>query len=307
MEEVSSVSPLGLAPALAPPRPFRSITYGALLTCLWAWGPATGAEREELKVCADPHNLPFSNMEEQGFENRIAELLAEDLGGIPVKYEWFPQRMGFIRNTLRAEVTTGVYKCDIVMGVPDGFELAAPTAPYYVSVYALVYARGRGMDEVRKPEDLAELPEESRKRIRFGVFDRGPAQLWVFKQGLMDRAVPYRAQHGDARVSPGSIVQDVIDGKIDATIIWGPFAGYYAKQRAGDAELVVLPLRSDRENPQMKFEYSISMAVRYGEKEWKARVNRFIEERRDDIHAILAEFGVPLLEAEPARQVPPDS
>lgn len=133
-------------------------------------------ERPVLKVCADPELMPFSNKNEEGMENKVAELLARELGA-EVKYEWFPQRMGFIRNTLRAE-EHGVYKCDLVMSVPEHFELAATTKPYYASTYAMVYAKGRGLDSVTEPVMLETLKDEG-KHFKFGLFDRGPAQIWV--------------------------------------------------------------------------------------------------------------------------------
>ena len=162
---------------------------------------AENDERTELKVCADPHNLPYSNKAEEGFENKIAELFAAELG-LPLKYEWFPQRMGFIRNTLKSESTSGKgYKCDLVIGVPDRFELAATTKAYYASTYAFVYAKGRGMDDLEIPGDIVKLPKAIREKIRIGVFDRGPAQLWVFKYDLFGNAVPYVAQTGEPVLS----------------------------------------------------------------------------------------------------------
>ena len=140
-----------------------------------------------LKVCADPYMLPFSNKEEKGYENRIAELLAKKLGA-KLQYTWFPQRLGFIRNTLKAEEGDS-YKCDLVITEPENFDLAATTKPYYTTSYMLVYVKGRGLDEVTQPEMLAKVVEGG-KNIKFGLADQGPAQLWVFYQGLMDKMVP---------------------------------------------------------------------------------------------------------------------
>ncbi len=248
-----------------------------------------------LKVCADPFMLPFSNRKEQGFENKIAELFAEKLG-VEVQYEYFPQRIGFIRNTLKAESESGPgYKCDLVMSAPENFELAAATDPYYTSSYALVLARGRGMDTVTSPEMLAELVKNGLK-IKFGVTDRGQDQFWVFKHGLMGSMVPYQGQPGDPRVHPGEkLIKDIISGKIDAAIIWGPTVGYFVKTVKGGENLVVLPLRSDPASPLLKFEFSVAMAVRYGEKEWKDKVNQLIADNQAEINAILEDFGVPLL------------
>jgi len=260
------------------------------------WADA-GGQPEELKVCADPFNLPFSNKEGKGFENRLAELFAEELG-VSLRYEWFPQRRGFVRNTLKSELSDGVYKCDLIVGVPSGFELAATTVPYYRSTYVMIYARGRGMDEVQTPGELSDLPQEVRQKLRFGVFDQGPGQLWVFREGFMAQAVPYVAQGGDARVTPSQVIDDLIEGKIDVTIIWGPFGGYYAKRHRDGEKLVVLPMAEERDSslPNMRFQYDISMAVRYGEKEWRERVNGFIRENRSRIDEVLDEFGIPRVE-----------
>ncbi len=249
-------------------------------------------DKDALKVCADPFNLPYSNKNGEGFENKIAELFAADLG-VPLKYEWFPQRMGFIRNTLKADGDDGKFKCDLVIGVPDRFELAATTKPYYASTYAFVYSRGRGLDSVKSAADIKKLSDEQKQAVRVGAFDRGPGQLWLFKNGLFSQMKPYMAQSGDVRVNPINIMDDIVANKIDATVIWGPIAGYYAKQNS-EKNLVVVPLPSGKDNPEMKFDYNMSMAVRYGEKEWKDRVNQFIDDNDDKILAILKDYGIPL-------------
>lgn len=252
------------------------------------------AEPEELRVCADPYMLPFSNREEGGFENRIAELFAKELG-VPLKYEWFPQRIGFIRNTLRAERGGGKFKCDLVISVPESFDLADTTEPYYTSTYALVYARGRNLDEVDEPSKLSEAVKRNNS-IRIGLTDRGPAQLWVFRNGLMGNIRPYMGQPGDPKVNPGEqMIKEIVAGNIDAAIIWGPTAGYFAKQLNNEVELAVLPLHDDPSKPDIRFEFSMAMAVRYGENEWKKRVDRFIKDNQSKINAILVDYGIPLL------------
>jgi quinoprotein dehydrogenase-associated probable ABC transporter substrate-binding protein len=255
-------------------------------------------EMTALKVCADPFMLPFSNRKEQGFENKIAELFAQKLG-VEVQYEFFPQRIGFIRNTLKAESESGTgYKCDLVMSAPVNFERAAATDPYYTSSYALVLARGRGMDTVTAPEMLIELVKNGLK-IKIGVTDRGQDQFWVFRHGLMGSAVPYQGQTGDPEVHPGlTLTEDLIAGKIDAAIIWGPTIGYFAKTLEGGRDIIILPLRDDPSSPLLKFEFTVAMAVRYGEKEWKDKVNQLIAENQAEIDAILEDYGVPLLPLE---------
>ncbi len=269
------------------------------LLCLALYPPGAPADEPgkitALKVCADPFMLPFSNRKEQGFENKIAELFADKMG-VKVQYEFFPQRMGFIRNTLRAESESGLgYKCDLVVNVPEHFELAATTEPYYTTSYALIFAKNRGMDSVTSPEMLGELVKEGLK-IKFGLADRGPAQFWAARHGLIGSMVPYQGQPGDIRVNTGErLIRDLISGKIDATIAWGPTAGYFAKNAEGGENITVLPLRNDPESPLLKFEYSMAMAVRYGEKEWKDKINQLIVENQEELNTILADFGVPLL------------
>ncbi len=247
--------------------------------------------RTELQVCADPHNLPYSNKSEEGFENKIAELFAKKLG-LSLKYEWFPQRMGFIRNTLKSESPGEGYKCDLVIGVPDRFELAATTKPYYASTYAFVYAKGRGMDGLQVPGNIVKLPKAKLDKIRIAVFDRGPAQLWIFKYDLFGNAVPYVAQTGELSVNPINVLDDIAENKIDATIIWGPIAGYYAKT-TNKVDLVVLPLQTGEKDPEMKFNYNMSMAVRFGEDEWKQEINQLIDSNQSTIFQILDDYGLP--------------
>ncbi len=268
-----------------------------ILSCQVVWAEST--ERTELKVCADPYNLPYSNKKSEGFENKIAELFAKDLG-LPLKYEWFPQRMGFIRNTLKSEVTYGNFKCDLVMGVPDRFELAATTKPYFASTYVFVYAKGRGFDNVKKASDIDNIPEDVRKKIRVGAFDRGPGQLWLFEHGLFGHMKPYMAQSGDIRINPINILDDIVDNIIDATVIWGPIAGYYVKKNK-NVELALMPLQSSQENAEMKFDYNISMAVRHGENSWKAKINELIEKNQANINKILNDYGIPVVAIKPTR------
>lgn len=264
--------------------------------------PAMAVNVEEmtvLKVCADPYMLPFSNLKEQGFENRIAELFAEKLG-VELQYEFFPQRIGFIRNTLRAESESGTgYKCDLVMSAPVNFERAAATNPYYTSSYALVLAKGRGMDDVTSPEMLVDKVTSGDLKIKFGVTDRGQDQFWVFRHGLMGSIVPYQGQPGDPEEYPGkTLTEDLIAGKIDAAIIWGPIIGYFSRTMEGGEDLIILPLSDDPVIPYLKFSFTVAMAVRHGEQEWRDKVNQLIAENQAEMNAIMEDYGVPLLPIE---------
>lgn len=250
-------------------------------------------ERTALKVCADGNNLPFSNRDKEGFENKIAELFGESMG-LPVEYTFFPQRMGFIRNTLRDQVKIGEYRCDLVMGVPEKFELADPTKPYYRSTYVLAYVKGRGFDEIKKPEDIDNLSDEKKDKLRFGMFDIGPGPLWMRKHDILYKGIPYQGQPGSTKDNVGDIMQDLIDDKINMTIIWGPFAGWWAK-KTDEVEIVTIPLMNDPDDPEMRMEFNISMAVRYGEEEWKQQMESLIEQHQEEITQILEDYGVPLL------------
>jgi mxaJ protein len=253
--------------------------------------PAT--PRTALRVCADPFNLPMSNKEGLGYENKIAELFARKLN-LPLEYEWFPQRIGFIRNTLGDNDTPdGAYKCDLVMGVIENFEIAAPTRPYLHSSWAMVYVKGRGLDFIETQDDLKGLTPEQKEKLRIGIWDRGPATDWIFQVDLMEYATPYQSMSGDARETPGKIIErDLVQDKINLTFVWGPIAGYYAKTIA-DHAVTVIQMKNE---PGLRFNFQISMAVRFGDDEWKARVNQLIAENQAEIDQILADYGVPMRE-----------
>ena len=287
--------PRGAAQSQA--RQARSRTWAcALATALLAGSLGTasaGAQetRTAFRPCIDPGNLPFANVKGEGFENRIAELFARQLG-LPVQNYAFPQRMNFVRNTLRYKLPGEDFRCDIVMGVPAGYDQVSATTPYYRSTYALVYPKGRGLDQMRSGADLAALPPDVRNKLRIGIYDRSPASLWLVKHGLEAQARPYAMMSPDPEQYPGEIIEkDLVDGRIDAAIVWGPIAGYYAK-RVRSAEMVVIPLKSE---PGIKFDYEIAMGVRYGEPEWKATVQKLITEDQGAITAILREYNVPLI------------
>ncbi|MGH8503589.1 MAG: quinoprotein dehydrogenase-associated putative ABC transporter substrate-binding protein [Gammaproteobacteria bacterium] len=248
------------------------------------------AQRDAFRVCADPNNLPFSNKEQEGFENKIAELMAKQLD-LPVEYYWVPQQMGFDRLTLKGwNEQEKRFNCDIVIGTTS-LDVGTTTKPYYASTYTLVYKKGGKLGDLETAQDLAELGIDDRS-LRIGVFDMGPGAAWLQANGMLAQLVPYQAQSGSRDVTPGRIVKDVVDGEIDAGLVWGPIAGYYAQQYES-ADLEVLPLESDS---GIRFEYGISMGMRYGEDEWMQTIERLITEDKNQIHEILAEYNVPLVE-----------
>jgi quinoprotein dehydrogenase-associated probable ABC transporter substrate-binding protein len=254
--------------------------------------PADAPERKALKVCQDPNNLPFSNTGGEGFENKIAELFARDLG-LPVTYYGFPNRMNFIRNTLRYKLPTDDYPCDIVMGVPAGFDQVSVTQPYYRSTYSLVYPKGKGLDAIRSSDDLLALPRDKLATLRIGLYDRSPASQWLARHDLVDRGVPYPIMNADPAQYPGQLIErDLEQGKIDLAIVWGPIAGFFAR-RVHTPELAVVPMRSE---PGLAFDFAMAMGVRYGEPAWKQQVEALLVKHRPEIQAILRDYGVPLLD-----------
>ena len=163
----------------------------------------------------------------------------------------------------------------------------------------MVYVKGQGLDSVTEP-DMLQIVKDEGTEIKFGLFDRGPAQLWVFKNDLMDTMVPYQFQIGDARLNPTEIIlNDLYEGKINATIVWGPTAAFYGKQNKDRGELVVLPLKDDPNNPQMKFVFNMSMAVRRTDPEWRDQLNQLIDKHQADINDIISSYGIPIVEVIP--------
>jgi quinoprotein dehydrogenase-associated probable ABC transporter substrate-binding protein len=251
------------------------------------------APRTALRVCQDPNNLPFSNVKGEGIENRIADVFGKALG-LPVTYYSFPQRMGFIRNTLKFKLPGADYPCDIVMGVPAGYDQVSATKPYYRSTYALIFAKGKGLDQVRSSEDFLKLDRAMLRKLRIGVYDRSPASDWLNKHQLVEQGVPYKIMNADPDQYPGEIIEkDLAAGKLDVAIVWGPIAGYFAR-RVKTPALVVVPMKSE---PGVKFDYQMAMGVRYGEREWKQQIEGLIVSKQSEIQAILKEYGVPLVDA----------
>jgi quinoprotein dehydrogenase-associated probable ABC transporter substrate-binding protein len=243
-------------------------------------------------VCADPLHPPFSSKAKDGFENKIAALFAKELKQ-ELEYYWFPQRIGFIRNTLKSQMgDTEQYKCDVVMGLPVGFDFAKTTKPYYHSTYALVIAKGRGWDDIKKSSQLKDLPLQREESLKIAMFDRGPGTTWLQKNGLLDQGIPYQTMTGDDKNNVAmKISTDLKSGKIDMAIIWGPMAGYIVSQGAKNS-YTTIPMQS---SPGMKFDYSIAMGIRYGDNQRKEQLETLIDKNFDKIQAIIAEHHVPLL------------
>lgn len=252
-----------------------------------------------LKVCSDAHNLPQSNDKGEGYENEIAAALARDLKR-KLEYTYFPQRMGFVRNTLRAvDETTHQYKCDLIIGVPKGYDLTATTRPYMRSTYAVIAPENDDFRSFRNAADVLTMKPQKLRQLRIGMFAQTPAADWLLQNGLLDHAVLYAAQSGDPNENPQSIVgTDLAAAKIDAAIVWGPVAGYLAGRHAAGTGAakpwVILPFKPD---PKIKFDYEMSMGVRFGEKEWQNTLDAWIAAHQAQIDQILSAHHVPLLNA----------
>lgn len=254
----------------------------AALLLGWVLAPAVAdlperQEREALRVCADGNNLPFSSEAGEGFENRIAELMAEDLG-VPLVYVWSPQVMGFVRNTLELRV------CDVMIGAVAGYEFVQNSNEVYRSVYALVVPEASDLEVTR-------LTDPALQGRRIGVVTETPPLVPLRRTGAILQSYPLMV---DTRVRAPvrDAIEDVVAGRTEAAVLWGPLAGYYAAR--AEPPLRVIPLVDDDSGARL--DYRITMGLRRGEPHWKDWINDFIDRRRDEIHAILAEYGVPLLD-----------
>jgi len=253
-----------------------------------------GPEPKAFRVCKDGNNMPFSNAAREGFEDRIAALFAKDLG-LPLEDYNFPQRLGFIRNTLRFKLPDSDYPCDVVMGVPSGWGQVDATKAYYRSTYALVFAPTGALADVKTEDEFLNNQAVSTGQVRIGVFDRSPGSAWLAHHQLVGAGVPYRSMHPNPDVTPADLVAtDLSNGKIAVAVVWGPLAGHLARQ-AGEGSYRIVPLSSEK---GVKFDYAMAMGVRRGEPEWKAKIESLIEKNQDAIAAILAEYQVPTLPLE---------
>jgi len=253
-----------------------------------AMSPASRSEQPSLRVCADPNNLPFSDSAENGFENRIATLIARSRGQ-RLEYTWWPARRGFIRNTLRAG------RCDIVMGVPSSYELTLPSTPYYRSTYVFVTRTDRHL-AVRSFDDTV------LRHLRIGIHMMGddyansPAALSLQRRRLGAQIVGYMI-YGDYSKPhpPSALINAVTRGDVDVAVAWGPLAGYFAKQSRVPLTLANVSPAIDL--PFTPFVFDIALGVRRGDTARRAMLDSELVRHRVDIERILRDFGVPLLNA----------
>ena len=251
-----------------------------------AKAPAPAAAKAgALRVCANPDNLPYSNREQKGFENRIAKLIGAELG-LPVSYVWHAQRRGYLRRTLNAD------RCDVVMGAPVGLPSLATTKPYYRSTYVFVTRKDRKLG-------ISSFDDPALKRLKIGLHAVGddgenpPPVYSLARRGLANNIVGYKLWDVDGIKNPqGRIIDAVARGDIDVAIVWGPFAGYFAKQQP--TPLTIVPAPTDI--AALPLEYSMALGVRSGDEALKRRLEAVLDKRRNDIRAILAGYGVPLVD-----------
>jgi quinoprotein dehydrogenase-associated probable ABC transporter substrate-binding protein len=267
-----------------------ALLVAAAAIALMGGAPRARGPITELRVCADPYNLPFSDDQERGFENKIAHLVAQDLNMRVANY-WWPHRRGFVRNS----ITAGY--CDVIIGVPVGFDLVAETKPYYRSTYYFVYRADRGLQ-------LHSLDDSILKHLKIGVNLIGydatntpPAQA-LASHGVIGLVGFGNFLNPDPKADhPQDIIDAVAKDSIDVAIVWGPKAGYWAKGEPVPLVLVALP-DSDPVSG-MPFAFDIAMGVRHADKALKATLDSVIDRRRADILAILREYNVPVIESHP--------
>jgi mxaJ protein len=241
--------------------------------------PTRVPKDDEFKVCADQDNLPYSNDKGEGFENKIAEVLAADLGK-ELSYQFWHDRFGFLRNTLNAK------RCDVIIGTNTTYDALDTTKPYYRAGHVWIYREDSGYN-------ISSWDSPDLKKGVIGLVDKSPVTQALNANGLMANARPYRIQR-DLTRSPGEPVEDVISGKIDVAIMWGPLGGYYAKQSDVDLVVVEIPEYSTgNKKLQGKTYWNISAGVRKREVERREMVEGAIFRNLDKIYAIMDEYGIP--------------
>ena len=250
---------------------------------------AWGGHVNPLRVCGDPNNLPFSNKQSEGFENKIAEVIAKELR-VELTYFWWPHQQGLVRRALRPGL------CDVMISIPQGWDRVLWTKPYYRSAYAFVYRKDRGFH-------ISSLDDPILKRLKIGVYINSPPMEALANRDIRTNLVGYSLfNYGDQSERPGKIIQDLISGEIDVVLDWGPMAGYFAKRLDGSSPLEVVLLQGGE--PGIPFTFEFSMGVKEGNTALKAELEQAISKRHAEIRKILEEYGVPLLPLLAREQFP---
>ncbi len=234
-------------------------------------------DESEFKVCADPDNMPFSNLKLEGFEDKIAELLAKDLGK-KLSYQYAYNRQGFLRNTINA------MRCDVIIGTTSDNDALRTTVPYYRSGHVFVWRKSSNYD-------IKDWTSPDLKKAVIGIVDKSPAAIPLSENDLMGNSRPYRQQR-DLNLPTGHMIDDLVKGDIDVAVMWGPIAGYFAKQSKEPLEVRLIP-EYENVNVKGKEYWNISMGVRKKDKDRAAMISAAIERNKDKIEKILDEYGIP--------------
>lgn len=249
---------------------------------------ATSPTENVLRVCADPADLPFSDQNRQGFENKIAEVVAQAMNA-RLEYYWWPYQRGLTRRTL------GEGKCDVLINVPTDWEMVLTTRPYYRTTYVLAYRADSGL------EVSSSLQDPILRKVRVGVHLNTPPHVLLAEYGVVENVVGYPLTYDPQfhpEDYPGKLIEDLLAGKVDVAVVWGPIAGYFAKKNG--APLRIVPVQD--ENPRIPMAFNMSMGVRRGNQALKARLEEILTAKAAEIRAILEDYGVPLLEIQPVRE-----
>jgi mxaJ protein len=234
-----------------------------------------------LRVCADPDNMPFSNEKGEGFENKLAELIAEKLGD-ELDYSWFSESTGYVPQTIGREA------CDLVMGYPQGTGLIDDSNPYYYTSYALIYRQ-----DDQSLTGLDNLSDPRLKGKKIGLFARTPPASLLAMYGLAGNAKPFEVNADEsASKAAQKVIAEIASGEVDVGVLWGPVGGYYAEQSSVPLKLV--PLVREKAGPRAV--YSITMGVRPNDPQWKHSINKVLAENQAGIYAILQGYNVPVLD-----------
>ena len=257
-----------------------------LLLALVTVGCSREKPARELRVCSDPNNLPFSNQRQEGFENRLAELIATDLGAT-VTYTWLPQRRGFIRNTLGAKA------CDLIMGMPAGAERVLTTKPYYRSSYVFVYRKDRHLN-------VRSLDDPALKQLKIGVqligddYANTPPVHALSRRGIVGNLVGFSVFGDYSKENPPArIIDAVVARQVDIALAWGPLAGYFAKRSGQD--LVIIPVSPQSDPPALHYGFDIALAVRADDAALRDELDAVLTRRKPEVRRILTEYGIPLV------------
>jgi len=257
---------------------FSSLTYSAQ--------QITGefGVKTTLRICADPNNLPYSNQDKEGYENKIADLFAKKLGNIPVVYSWYPMTSGFVRRTLNAKT------CDLIITFPAIHEFVQNSNPFYNSSYVMMTLEEKNIN-VQTLSDH----EIKEKNYKIGVIHATPPSSHIAKNSLFEQVKFYKQAADPRKEKPWTdMTNDLIDGKLDIAILWGPLGGYEASQAKKSIRIV--PLTKEGKVGRGKMVYRFTMGIRKNEPEWEKTINNLIKENQEEINNILREYGIPLLD-----------